>query len=260
MRKPLFSVTKKDLIIQTFSAERHTTPLSTPCLLWEGSRDKNGYGKTTRNGKSIRAHRLAWIQARGPIEDGMWILHHCDNPTCINIDHLYLANHTDNMQDRKARGRTPDFMGEKHPRAKLTNEQVAEMRESYADGVSLDALAKSYDMSKSSICEIVNHKRYKSNQNKTQSGVRIIHPASGARGEGREFCSQKQNKEAAFIRLNESSVFKAWLKAETARRLMDQHEIHRRVNRQVDMWITPKNLKVEMLRDGKWIEQDVADE
>lgn len=97
-------------------------------------------------------------------------------------------------------------------------------------------------------------------QNKTQSGVRIIHPASGARGEGREFRSQKQNKEAAFIRLNESSVFKAWLKAETARRLMDQHEIHRRVNRQVDMWITPKNLKVEMLRDGKWIEQDVADE
>lgn len=97
-------------------------------------------------------------------------------------------------------------------------------------------------------------------QNKTQSGVRIIHKASGARGESREHRSQKLNKEAAFTRLATSSVFQAWLKAETARRLMDQHELHKRVNRQVDQWITPKNLKVQMLRDGKWIEEAEAED
>jgi protein subunit release factor A len=94
-----------------------------------------------------------------------------------------------------------------------------------------------------------------SHQNATQSGVRIIHHASGARGESREHRYQKQNKEAAFVRMATSSVFQAWLKVETSRRLMDQHQLHRRVNKKVDQWIAPKNLKVQMLRDGKWIEE-----
>lgn len=97
-------------------------------------------------------------------------------------------------------------------------------------------------------------------QNKTQSGVRIIHRASGARGESREHRSQHKNKEVAFTRMATSPTFQAWLKAETARRLMDQHELHRRVNKQVDQWIAPKNLKVQMLRDGKWIEEAEVDE
>jgi len=79
------------------------------CVLTTWARDKDGYGArmTHRNGKNVsqRAHRVAWEEAYGPIPEGMCVLHRCDNPPCVNVDHLFLGTHQDNVRDMDAKGR-----------------------------------------------------------------------------------------------------------------------------------------------------------
>lgn len=88
-------------------------------------------------------------------------------------------------------------------------------------------------------------------QNKTSSGVRIIHPDSGARGESREERSQHQNKEIAFRRLVASPRFKAWLSAQH-RAALEGETLEQRVARMMN----PKYLKVEAKIDGEWVNED----
>lgn len=80
---------------------------TTPCRIWEGARDKDGYGTRKVKGRKAYAHRVAWEQANGPIPDGLSVLHRCDIPWCDNPDHLYLGTHQDNMRDLRERGVNP---------------------------------------------------------------------------------------------------------------------------------------------------------
>jgi hypothetical protein len=70
------------------------------CWLWGGYTKPSGHGLTTYQGKSIHAHRLAWIYKRGEIESDLSVNHKCRNPTCCNPEHLYLGTRADNMHDR----------------------------------------------------------------------------------------------------------------------------------------------------------------
>ena len=79
-----------------------------PCWLWVGPHDRDGYGSAPRTGGEVRAHRVSWVLAHGPIPPGRWVLHACDVPACVNPAHLFLGDHTINMRDRSAKGRTPD--------------------------------------------------------------------------------------------------------------------------------------------------------
>ena len=81
------------------------------CWLWHGARDpKNGYGnfgiEGGHNGRTEKAHRAAWLLLVGPIPDGLFVLHKCDNPPCVNPAHLFLGTHQDNMDDKIEKGRT----------------------------------------------------------------------------------------------------------------------------------------------------------
>jgi len=92
------------------------------CWLWMGARTKLGYGQ--RGGRKTGrryTHRLSWEMRFGPIPEGLCVLHHCDNPPCVNPDHLFLGTKKDNTQDMiaKGRGRGPRFSGETHPGARL---------------------------------------------------------------------------------------------------------------------------------------------
>lgn len=85
------------------------------------------------------------------------------------------------------------------------------------------------------------------NQNKRDSGVRVIHRASGARGEARDQRSQMQNKKSAFRRMAETPTFKAWVRMQTAK---DDH-----LKAEVERELWPNKLKVEVMENGEWVEQ-----
>jgi len=100
------------------------------CWIWLGTLDKDGYGKTThsRDGlkRDVRAHRLVYELLVGPIPHGALLRHSCDNPCCVNPDHLCVGTHQDNVADRVGRGRTS--RGDTHVCAKLTSDQVRAIR------------------------------------------------------------------------------------------------------------------------------------
>lgn len=80
------------------------------CWLWLGSLNSNGRGQLWVNGKSMVAPRLSWTMHRGPIPSGLLVCHKCDNPSCVNPDHLELGDQKKNMQDCADRGRNKAFL------------------------------------------------------------------------------------------------------------------------------------------------------
>jgi hypothetical protein len=75
------------------------------CWIWGGVRGTNGYGTIKKKSKAIRAHRASYELFVGPIPDGMHVLHKCDNPLCVNPEHLFVGTHIDNMRDMEKKGR-----------------------------------------------------------------------------------------------------------------------------------------------------------
>lgn len=75
------------------------------CILWTQAINPNGYGAKWYKGKTIGAHRYIWVINKGEIPVGMFVCHSCDNPTCVNIEHLFLGTPLDNMRDKISKGR-----------------------------------------------------------------------------------------------------------------------------------------------------------
>ncbi len=75
------------------------------CWSWTATIDRGGYGSIGTPTGLEYAHRLSWIIHNGPIPNGLFVLHHCDNPPCVRPDHLFLGTHQDNQDDRLRKGR-----------------------------------------------------------------------------------------------------------------------------------------------------------
>ncbi len=103
------------------------------CWEWTGNIAKNGYGPFGYQAKMQYAHRVAWQLTNGSIPKGdhhgtICVLHHCDNPGCVNPDHLFLGSHQDNMDDMINKGRQVTVCGEDHGCANMTEENVLSIR------------------------------------------------------------------------------------------------------------------------------------
>lgn len=127
------------------------------CWLWRGYRNPDGYGKVGH--RSMSAHRIAWTATSGEIPRGMHVLHSCDNPPCCNPAHLWLGTHRENMADRDRKGRS-NHAGEHNGRARLTTEDVAEIRRAAREGESRQSLALRFGVSYGTVAKIVTGQRW----------------------------------------------------------------------------------------------------
>ena len=135
------------------------------CWLWERGLGSDGYGslsvtsvrQSAKHGRAQRTHRFAWEFFRGPIPKGKCVLHRCDVRSCVNPDHLFLGTRTDNNADMVTKGRNsplPSSRGEQNARAKLTENDVGEIRRRYQVGENWKILAKEYGVNHKTIWKV----------------------------------------------------------------------------------------------------------
>lgn len=127
------------------------------CWLWKACVDDNGYGRFTMHDANGRkrahwAHRVAYELAVGPIGSGMLVCHTCDNPICMNPDHLWIGTYQENSDDMDKKGRR--VVGEDRPQAKLNDEAVRAIRGAPSTRGTQARLVKIYGVASSVISRI----------------------------------------------------------------------------------------------------------
>ena len=126
--KPKMEKKKKPSLLEKLK-QKSSFIEKTGCIEYTGGRYPAGYGRIRVDGRtSDYTHRVAYRLSKGEIPNGMFVCHKCDNPSCINPEHLYLGTPLMNMQDRDAKGRGKWFIGEANPSAKLTDADVVYIR------------------------------------------------------------------------------------------------------------------------------------
>lgn len=128
------------------------------CWEWQRSKNNHGYGTLKVAGKTAYAHILAFKLAGNELPDGFDVMHACDNPGCINPAHLEAGTRSKNMADCHARGRSripvPVFLGEANPAAKLTQEDVTQIRQRIARGERQRTIAADFGVSQTLVSAI----------------------------------------------------------------------------------------------------------
>lgn len=126
--------------------------------------NRAGYGRFKLNGRMQKAHRVSWKLYKGPILQGegyhgTCVCHRCDNPGCVNPEHLELGTHADNMDDMVDKGRQAKPKGEDNTKAKLTESQVREIRRLAEDGSLLQKeIGKMFGVSNGTVSDIKTRK------------------------------------------------------------------------------------------------------
>lgn len=126
------------------------------CWGWDASKHKHGYGKIGVGGHGmgwVCAHVVSWLIHFGPIPDGLWVLHKCDNPECCRPDHLFLGTPQDNSRDSVRKGRwvnSPEGVGVR----KFSKQEILKIRLRIKGGESYTSIAKSIGVSEPTIRNI----------------------------------------------------------------------------------------------------------
>lgn len=129
---------------------------TTQCWNWAGAPNSAGYGTIRmpgRHGKTVTAHRLAYVFEHGPVPDGLCVCHHCDNRLCVNPSHLFVGTNADNVRDRDGKGRCKSrgLPGERCGRSKLKETEVLSI---ISDPRNCTRIAKDYRVARTTISRI----------------------------------------------------------------------------------------------------------
>jgi len=139
------------------------------CWEWDGYIEKSsvGYARFKFKGRRLGAHHWSYEFAYGPVPKGFWVLHHCDNPKCVRPSHLYVGTRDDNAKDAVRRNRTA--RGERHGMAKLTRDNVQEIRKLYRTGrYTQRKLAEMFGVTQCPITRVLNHTGWRNIEEATQ--------------------------------------------------------------------------------------------
>ncbi|SIT74622.1 HNH endonuclease [Pontibaca methylaminivorans] len=130
------------------------------CWEWAGMVNTNGYGRFSFNDRHELSHRISFQMFIGDIPDGYVVCHSCDNRLCVNPRHLWIGTQSDNLKDAVAKGRMfrPDTTGERNGNKKLNWGKVEAIREMHSRGVKKHLIAQAFQVSPSTIGEVVNYK------------------------------------------------------------------------------------------------------
>ena len=163
--------------------------MDTCCWVWTKHIDDNGYGAMGVAGRKRRVHVVAFELEHGPVPEGMYVLHHCDNRPCIR--HTYLGTKKNNAQDREVRGRSNHASGKRHGcathpglhygeangRAKITEVDAWSIRDVFSCGkVTVEELAASFDLTETTVWNILHGKLW------AKAGGPVVPAAGRARG------------------------------------------------------------------------------
>jgi hypothetical protein len=148
-----YSELSRDITAERFWKKVTTNHFNSPFLLIFGC---------WRHKSDRRGGRRTWHKLYGPIPKGLCVLHHCDNPPCLNPFHLYLGSIKDNARDMSARGRQNGPRNESHHWSKLSNSQVLEIRAAWTNDCGMiPQLARDYGVSTMTIFRIVTRETWK---------------------------------------------------------------------------------------------------
>ena len=125
------------------------------CWNWFGGKDRDGYGLFRVLKQKLQTHRMSYEIHKGAIPDGLWVLHKCDNTSCVNPKHLFLGTRTDNVRDMVAKGR---FVS---GGLVLTEDDVRSLRQMYEDGKTKWELADIFKVKRCMVSQIINKKHWK---------------------------------------------------------------------------------------------------
>ena len=117
------------------------------CHIWNGHKNEDVYACIHRDGRVVRLHREIWARENGAIPPGLQVLHRCDRPACLNIAHLFIGTHLDNMVDCRLKGRKARLKGSRNGCAKLDEERVGIIKRELQAGVSCASLGRRFGVS-----------------------------------------------------------------------------------------------------------------
>lgn len=146
----------KELILNNINIENN-------CWIWKKHLNHCGYGTITHNNKKYLSHRLSYLIFKGKIPKDLYVLHTCDNPPCVNPDHLWTGSQFDNMLDMKQKNRSSKGLiraGQNNPKSKLKNKDINVIKDLYKNGTKVKEISKMFNVYWTTIYKILNNETW----------------------------------------------------------------------------------------------------